>query len=263
MFTSLVILIGAIVVVTVVVRRVFDTKTADKVMARNKDTDESKSIFVKKYDEINTQRFRSTFLLTGFIISLLVILYAFSWSEKEEMSGSLGDLKIDEDIEIEPPQTKQEKPPPPPPPPPKLEVVEDEEILEEDEPEIEDQEIDEDTEIEQELEEEVIEEAKIFTIVEEMPTFPGGEKKLYEFINKNLNYPQIAKESGIEGLVVVNFVVDETGSVSNVKVLRGIGGGCDEEAVRVVKRFPKWNPGKQRGKPVKVSFNLPIRLKLE
>ena len=112
------------------------------------------------------------------------------------------------------------------------------------------------------VEEEVVE-AEVFTIVEEMPSYPGGDAKMYEYLGKNIKYPQIARESSIQGRVFVNFVVEPDGSVSNVKVLRGIGGGCDEEAMRVVKTMPKWKPGKQRGKAVRVSYTLPVVFKLQ
>lgn len=103
---------------------------------------------------------------------------------------------------------------------------------------------------------------KVFDIVDEMPTFPGGDQKLFEFLSENTKYPQIAKESGVQGRVFVNFVVEPNGSISNVKVLRGIGSGCDEEAMRVVKLLPCFNPGKKRGEPVRVSYTLPVVFKL-
>jgi len=106
-------------------------------------------------------------------------------------------------------------------------------------------------------------EAEIFTVVEENPTFPGGETKLYKFLGESIKYPEEAKELGIQGRVFVNFVIETNGAVSNVKVLRGIGGGCDEEAIRVIKSMPKWTPGKQRGIPVRVSYNLPIKFTLQ
>ena len=100
------------------------------------------------------------------------------------------------------------------------------------------------------------------TIVEQMPEFPGGKDALIAYISKNLNYPEQAVEEGIEGVVYVSFVVEEDGKISNAKVLRGIGGGCDEEALRVVQRMPNWTPGKQRGEALRVKYNLPIRYKL-
>ena len=102
----------------------------------------------------------------------------------------------------------------------------------------------------------------VYQIVEEMPQFPGGENKLMEYIAKNLTYPQEARDKGIDGRVFVAMVIEKDGSVSNVKVLRGIGGGCDEEAVRVISALPKWKPGKMNGEPVRVSYQIPINFKL-
>jgi len=98
----------------------------------------------------------------------------------------------------------------------------------------------------------------LFTVVEVMPEFPGGSTSMIEFVKGNLSYPADAKEKGIEGRVFVNFVVETDGSISNAQILRGIGGGCDEEAVRVVAKMPNWTPGYQRGQAVRVSFNMPI-----
>lgn len=111
--------------------------------------------------------------------------------------------------------------------------------------------------------EENIEEELPFIIVENMPTFPGGEKKMLEYVAKNVKYPQLAKEVGTQGRVFVSFVVEKDGSITNVTILRGIGSGCDEEAMRVVKSMPKWNPGLQCGRAVRVSCNLPINFKLQ
>ncbi|MEI7595793.1 MAG: TonB family protein [Bacteroidota bacterium] len=105
--------------------------------------------------------------------------------------------------------------------------------------------------------------AEVFTVVEQMPEFPGGQEDLYKYLGENIKYPEIAKQSGISGRVFVSFVVEPNGSVSNIKILRGIGGGCDEEAVRVIKGMPKWKSGKQNGKPVRVSFNLPVNFQLQ
>jgi protein TonB len=103
---------------------------------------------------------------------------------------------------------------------------------------------------------------QIFTIVEQMPEFPGGEEKLFEYLGKNIKYPSMARENGITGTVYVTFVVEGNGEISDVKKLRGIGGGCDEEAVRVVRSMPAWKPGKQNSKPVRVQYNLPIKFTL-
>ncbi len=111
------------------------------------------------------------------------------------------------------------------------------------------------------LEGEVVEDISA-DIVEQMPEFPGGNEKMMEFISSNTQYPQEAKNKGIQGRVLVNFVVDTDGSVTDVDVMKGIGGGCDEEAVRVVKSMPKWQPGRQRGKAVKVVYTIPFDFKL-
>jgi TonB family protein len=103
----------------------------------------------------------------------------------------------------------------------------------------------------------------IFQVVDEMPEFPGGPEAMMKFVTSNVKYPEKAKDEGIAGRVFVSFVVEKDGTVSNVKVLRGIGGGCDEEAVRVVKSMPKWKPGMQKGKPVRVNFNMPFTFKLD
>jgi len=103
---------------------------------------------------------------------------------------------------------------------------------------------------------------EIHTFVEEWPAFPGGDTARIMYLNENLKYPKIAKETGIQGAVYVSFVVEKDGSITNVKILRGIGGGCDEEALRVINAMPKWNPGRQNGKEVRVQFNMPITFKL-
>lgn len=102
----------------------------------------------------------------------------------------------------------------------------------------------------------------VFTVVEVMPVYPGGQEAMVKYLSENIHYPQVAKRDTIQGRVFVNFIVEKDGSVSHVKVLRGIGGGCDEEAVRVVAGMPAWSPGTQRGEAVRVSFTLPIRFAL-
>lgn len=107
------------------------------------------------------------------------------------------------------------------------------------------------------------EEVKPFLIVEQMPDFPGGTDELMKFLRNNIQYPQMARETGIQGTVIVQFVVNKDGKISGVKVLRGIGGGCDEEAIRVVKAMPTWKAGKQNGVAVPVYFQLPIKFTLK
>jgi protein TonB len=106
-------------------------------------------------------------------------------------------------------------------------------------------------------------EPEIFTVVEQNPEFPDGQAALMKYLAANIKYPTLARENNISGKVILQFVVDEDGGISDIKAARGIGGGCDEEAIRVVKSMPKWKPGKQRGRPVKVRFTLPVSFKLE
>lgn len=105
------------------------------------------------------------------------------------------------------------------------------------------------------------EEFEMIMAVEKMPEFPGGFSALSDYLAKNVKYPEKAREAGIQGRVFVSFFVEKDGSLDEVKVMRSLGGGCDEEAIRVVKAMPKWIPGEQRGKPVRVSFMLPIYFK--
>lgn len=102
----------------------------------------------------------------------------------------------------------------------------------------------------------------IFMVVEDSPQFPGGKDSMKVFIKKNLRYPKRAKRNSIEGTVYLTFVVEKDGSLSNIKILRGIGAGCDEEAMRIVRSMPEWKPGMQRGKPVRVQYNMPVRFRL-
>ena len=103
----------------------------------------------------------------------------------------------------------------------------------------------------------------VYQICEQMPEFPGGVEALMDFVAKNVVYPQEAMDKEISGRVYVSFVIEKDGSVNEVKVMKGIGGGCDDEAVRVIKAMPKWKPGKQDGKPVRVSYMMPITFKLQ
>jgi len=103
---------------------------------------------------------------------------------------------------------------------------------------------------------------EVFVFVEDQPVFPGGDDARIKYLQANIHYPEKAKKEGIQGTVYVTFVVEKDGRITNVKVLRGIGGGCDEEAVRVIAKMPQWKSGMQRGKPVRVQFNMPIRFVL-
>ena len=248
-----------------------------------------------KYEAVSILQKSNTTLLIGLATSVLLTVLAFSWTSYEDDIFIPDDaLEMEEDVEMEPPRTAEPPPPPPPPPPPVIEEVPEEEILEEDEPVFVDQDIDEDDEVEviedeepieeepevEEVEEEP-EEETIFKVVEDMPRFPGCENKglakdalkkcaeeeMLKFIYGNIKYPAIARENGIEGKAILQFVVTRTGDISDIKVLREPGGGCGKEAERVVNLMnsmgKKWIPGKQRGKPVKVQYTLPVRFRLE
>lgn len=222
---------------------------------------------IKKSPEVNLEKRKSFYFLVGLMFSLGIVLIAFEWSKPEEAVGSLGELKIDMEEEEMIPITQQTPPPPPPPPPQTtiIEIVEDDEEIEE-ELVIEDTEDNEDDIIEfVDIPEEVVEEPQIFTIVEENPEFPGGEKALFEYLGKNTKFPAIAKDAGIQGIVYVQFVVMEDGKINPdmVEILRGVHPALDQEAIRVVKSMPAWSPGKQRGKPVRVYYKLPFRFTLK
>lgn len=120
----------------------------------------------------------------------------------------------------------------------------------------------ENSKLQKQVVEEVEAETDVYILVEEMPEFPGGQKALLEFLNRNIQYPANARESGIQGVVYASFIVEANGKISKPEILRGIGGGCDEEALRVIKMMPDWIPAKQRGKVVPVKFNLPVSFKL-
>lgn len=196
----------------------------------------------------------------------------------------------------EPPPIDPTKPPPPPPPqvkPPPLKdqikfvppvVKKDEEVIEEEPPpptieEIADKEIATETKegeeggVDESLTEPdappappVIEEPAVeepFTYVEQMPSFPNGEEALYKYLNDKIKYPAVARENNIQGKVIVQFVVTKDGDIQNAKVVRGIGGGCNEEALRVVNGMPRWKPGRHNGRAVPVTFTLPISFVLQ
>lgn len=203
----------------------------------------------------------------GIIIALGLVLWAFELKSYETQELDLPSRMMDEVPEEMVELTQQTKPPTPPKPPQQTSIIE---IVENDievDQEIEiDVEADQNTEVEkyipieiaddEEMEEE---EAQIFTVVESMPQFPGGDAALLTYLGENIKYPRMALESGIQGKVFVTFVVEKDGHISDVRVLRGIGGGCDEEAIRVVQSMPQWTPGRQRNMAVRVQFNLPVR----
>ncbi|WP_372776721.1 energy transducer TonB [Mangrovibacterium sp.] len=226
---------------------------------------------LKKSPKADLESKRSIFIQIGLVISLGVTLLAFEWTARVEQASSLGSV-VQQAVEDEIiPITRQEevKPPPPPPPPKVVEVltIVDDDTEIEDELDIDDTEADDNTVIDvapviqQEAEEE--EESEVFFIVENMPEFPGGELALRKFIANAIKYPVIAQENGIQGKVYVNFVVDKDGTVTQARIARGVDQSLDKEALRVVNTLPRWKPGMQRGKPVKVSYTVPISFVLQ
>lgn len=225
-------------------------------------------------------------LITGasfaFVVSLPAII---DWikNNTEEVVAPVDITSLD--LTPPPPLDETEPPPPPPPPPPVMEtvkftppVVTDEEVVD-DPPPVQTEETPQISTVTQEgtgnediiIPEstgngvvEAVVEAPL-AIVEQMPTFPGGELEMMKYIQKNVQYPQVEKEAGISGTCYVTFVVEKDGSITDVKVLRGVSGGpgCDREAIRVVKSMPAWKPGKQNGREVRVQFNLPIKFTLK
>lgn len=221
---------------------------------------------LKKNPKYDLQRKSWMLLFLGLTVSLAIVTTAFEWKTYDDDGVvDLGAVQDDFEDIMEIPPTEQ-----PPPPPPKVqlpeivEVPDEEEIEEEIEIEL-DVEITEETVVEDIVfeeapEEEVVEE--VFTIVEDQPEFPGGMPAFYKFVGDNMKYPAQARRMGIEGRVFVQFVVDKDGTVTEVKAVKGIGAGCDEEAERVLRQSPKFKPGKQRGRAVKVRMVLPIIFKL-
>lgn len=220
----------------------------------------------KKTESASLSKKSGFFFNVGLFVSMCLVVLAFEWRKYDD--GALVDLgQVSDDFEelLEIPPTDI-----PPPPPPKIqqpeiiEVPDEEEIEEEIEVdldvEITEETVIEDIIIEEAPEEEVAEE--VFTIVEDAAEFPGGVQAFYKFVQTKMKYPAQARRMGIEGKVYVQFIVDKDGSVTDVQAVKGIGAGCDEEAVRVLQSSPKWSPPKQRGVPVKQKIILPITFKL-
>lgn len=227
----------------------------------------------KKSEKANLENKKGLFLELGLIVALAIVIYAFefkSYDKQEEDKQLTEAVSQVEEMVI---QTQQEEPPEPPKQevelsPTEFEIVDDNAVIE-DEFKLQDFEnvtdgslLTNTVEIKQELPEEE-EEQPIFTVVEQQASFPGGPTKLYEYLAKNIKYPQQARETGTQGKVYLTFVVERDGSITDIKILRDIGSGCGEEAIRVVKSMPKWQPAKQRGKVVRQQFNLPVNFSLQ
>ncbi len=220
----------------------------------------------KKTEKANLENKSTFFLSIGLLISMALVVMAFEWKQYDETLSSLvgkNTNTFEEMIEVPPTDL-------PPPPPPQIQApviieVPDEKEIEEDLDIKFDVEASEETKIEEVVV--VAEEAKeevdeIFSIVEEPASPKGGMPAFYKYVFDKMKYPPQARRMGIEGKVFVEFVIGKDGSITDVRAVKGIGAGCDEEAVRVIQGAPAWSPGKQRGKSVKQRMVLPITFKL-
>ena len=226
---------------------------------------------IKKSDKANLENKKLLFVEIGLVVALGITLFAFEWTSKETKVSTLEDtteVLIEEEII---PITQDT--PPPPPAAPKIPVLSDQIDIVDDEIEIEDDmfmNLEDDASLGVEImdyvevvEEEVEEEAIPFQLVEEKPSFQGGDANQFsKWVNKRLVYPEIAKENGVQGRVTLQFTVEKDGSVTKVRVLRGVDPSLDKEAVRVVSMSPKWKPGKQRDRAVPVTYTFPVIFQL-
>ena len=226
---------------------------------------------IKKSEKANLENKKLLFVEIGLIISLLIVYIAFEWTSKETNRSMLEDnteLLVEEEII----STNMETPPPPP-AAPKIPVLSDQIDIVDDEIELEDDmfmNLEDDASLGVEImdyvevEEEVVEEEAIpFQLVEEKPSFQGGDANQFsKWVNSRLVYPEIAKENGVQGRVTLQFTVEKDGTVTKVKVLRGVDPSLDKEAVRVVSMSPKWKPGKQRDRAVPVTYTFPVIFQL-
>lgn len=272
-----------------VIRKVYSKRALSNLTEKHADTKFSSPIEGRtKYPEVDTFSLSGTLLNFGLLMTIVLMILAFSWTQYEKVVDVSGLLStLEEEIEVETPRTAEPPPPPPPPPPPVIQEVPNDVSIEETVV-FKDQSIQEETVIEVPKVEvkvappppppppPVEKEEEIFKVVEDNPAFPGCEnitdknakkqcadEKMLQFIYGNIKYPAIARENGVEGMVVVKFVVEKDGGITNAEVVRDIGAGCGQEALRVVNMMPKWEAGKQRGRPVRVQFNLPVKFKLE
>ena len=226
---------------------------------------------IKKSEKANLENKKLLFLEIGLIVSLLIVYVAFEWTSKETNTSLLEDntqVLVEEEII----STNMDTPPPPP-AAPKIPVLSDQIDIVDDEIELEDDmfmnlednanlgvEIMDYVEVQEEA---VEEEAIPFQLVEEKPSFQGGDANQFsKWVNSRLVYPEIAKENGVQGRVTLQFTVEKDGSVTKVKVLRGVDPSLDKEAVRVVSMSPKWKPGKQRDRAVPVTYTFPVIFQL-
>ena len=224
---------------------------------------------LKKSIKADLEWRKPMFFQIGVFAALLIVLAMFELfgtSEKEVVEFEYSGQIVTEDVIL---QTEQPKELPPPPPAPMtttiIEIIDDNIRIETDfevDAESDESTVTQEYEYVEYVPEEVVEE-EIFVVVEESPKFPGGEESRLKFLTDNIQYPRIARDAGVEGRVIVGFVVEPDGRITNVKIIRGKVQSLDEEALRVTKMMPRWKPGKQRGKPVRVQFTMPITFLLQ
>ena len=226
---------------------------------------------IKKSPKADLENKKTTNLLIGAILTLSVLFIGFELSERDKQFATdtgLTEIVFEEEII---PITEQEQPKQAPPPPEAPKVEEVLEIMDNDS-KVEESTIQasDDTQAAVEVkytpvevEEEEVEEEQIFQIVEEAASFPGGIGECMKWLGKNIKYPTISQENGVQGRVIVQFVVNRDGTIVDAKVVRGVDPYLDKEALRVVNMMPKWTPGKQRGKAVRCQFTLPVQFRLQ
>ena len=226
---------------------------------------------IKKSPKADLENKKTTNLLIGAILTLSVLFIGFEWSERDKQVATdtgLTEIVFEEEII---PITEQEQPKQAPPPPEAPKVEEVLEIMDNDS-KVEESTIQasDDTQAAVEVkytpvevEEEEVEEEQIFQIVEEAASFPGAIGECMKWLGKNIKYPTISQENGVQGRVIVQFVINRDGSIVDAKVVRGVDPYLDKEALRVVNQMPKWSPGKQRGKAVRCQFTLPVQFRLQ
>lgn len=225
---------------------------------------------IKKSKSANLEKNKGTWVLMGLVAVLAILYVAFEWTQHEKKFNdeilNAGDITLEEEVI---PITMPEKKTVPPPPQAVtqaevLNIVEDDADIEETtlvsaEDQTEYVEISDDVPI---VVEDIEEEQQIFQVVENMPEFPGGTAALMQYLRKNIKYPTICQEQGIQGRVVVQFVVNKDGSIVDPEVIKPVNPYLDKEALRVISTMPKWKAGEQRGKPVRVKFTVPVQFKL-
>ena len=224
---------------------------------------------LKKSPKASLEDKKMFFLLMGFVMVLSLVYIGLEWTESEVTvyENVNTDFLVEDELDVI--QTSQDQPPPPP-PPPAPEVVEVLNVVEND---VQTASIEINTEddknkvviVNAPVAAPVVEEEDnvVFQVVETMPSFPGGDADLFKFLSTNVKYPVIAQENGIQGRVICQFVVNKDGTIVDVEVVRSVDPSLDKEAIRVIKSMPKWSPGKQRGKPVRVKYTLPVNFKLQ